>query len=166
MTVIITLSVAGTDTGPFDLYTDLDGFATPFESGISRSSLLSGYTSSIVPDYANTIRVQSTGTCTNYVDITVTATTTTMAPSYYTYYRGSLNTNATSGDACLNAPSTQCFADALVPYNNMVLYTDSSLTTPIVANATYWVSLANPNDTRYAVQIGVDGSIGTSKVLC
>lgn len=167
MTVIITLSVAGTDTGPFNLYTDLDGFATPFETGVSRADLLAGYTSSVVPDYTNTIRVQSTGTCINYVDIAVSASTTTAAPTYFIYYRGALDTHTTFSQACndftLNTP---CYANSGTVYNNMVLYSDTGLTTPIAANASYWVALAEPDDTRYAVQIGVNGSIGTSAVLC
>lgn len=82
MTVYITLSVAGTDSGPFDLYSDLDGYTSAFESGIAKATLLAGYASSLVPDYTTTIRIKSNGTlCTNYVDINVallpTTTTTT-----------------------------------------------------------------------------------------
>ena len=84
MTALITLTTAGLDTGPFDLYTELDGFTVPFESNILKSSLLSGYTSTIVPDNATTVRVQSIGVCVNYVDIILqyptTTTTTTLAP--------------------------------------------------------------------------------------
>lgn len=78
MTVYITLSVAGTDSGPFDLYSDLDGYTSAFESGVSRASLLAGYASSLVPDYTTTIRIKSNGTlCTNYVDLDVNPLTTT-----------------------------------------------------------------------------------------
>ena len=40
MTVLITLTLAGADTGPFDLYSDLDGYITPFETGVSKAALL------------------------------------------------------------------------------------------------------------------------------
>lgn len=77
MTVLITLTTAGTDSGPFNLYTELDGFITPFETGVSKASLTGGYTSSLVPDYATIIRVKSTGDCVNYIDIILVGTTTT-----------------------------------------------------------------------------------------
>jgi hypothetical protein len=78
MTVLITLTTAGTDSGPFDLYSDLDGYLSAFESGVSKSSLEAGYASSLVPDYTNIIRVKSNGVfCTNFVNITVGSTTTT-----------------------------------------------------------------------------------------
>ena len=43
MTIFITLSLAGTETGPFDLYSNVDGFTTPFDTGVSRAALLAGY---------------------------------------------------------------------------------------------------------------------------
>lgn len=71
MTATITLTTAGTDTGPFLLFSNLDGFTSAFESGVSRTSLLSGYTTALVPDGTQVIRVMSTGDCKNYVDITL-----------------------------------------------------------------------------------------------
>jgi hypothetical protein len=77
-TVLITLTVAGTDTGPFDLYSNVDGYLSAFEAGVSKASLLAGYTSVLVPDAATTIRVKSTSAlCTNYVDLPISLTTTT-----------------------------------------------------------------------------------------
>jgi len=86
MTVLITLTTAGTDSGPFDLYSDLDGYISAFESGVDKTLLLAGYPSSLVPDYTTIIRVRSNnGLCTNYIDIPVaeptTTTTTTVDPS-------------------------------------------------------------------------------------
>jgi hypothetical protein len=77
MTVLITLTVAGADSGPFNLYSNLDGFVSAFETGVSKASLLAGYPSALVPDYTTTIRVKSDGECINYVDILLGATTTT-----------------------------------------------------------------------------------------
>ena len=82
MTVLITLTTAGSDSGPFDLYSNLDGYTSAFESGVSKSALLAGYSSALVPDFTTTVRVKSNGVCTNYVDIlleSTTTTTTTMA---------------------------------------------------------------------------------------
>lgn len=85
MTVLITLTTAGSDTGPFNLLSNIDGFTVPFESSIAKLDLESGYTSYLVPEGTTVIRVQSTGPlCNNYVDISIeetTTTTTTEAPS-------------------------------------------------------------------------------------
>ena len=88
MNVFLTLTTAGSDSGPFDLYSEEDGFTTPFETGVSRFSLLSGYLSTDVPEFTNIVRVKSVGICINYVDIvltsyndTTTTTTTTVEPT-------------------------------------------------------------------------------------
>ena len=84
-TVLITLTTAGVDVGPFDLYSDVDGYVSAFETGVSRAALVAGYTSYVVPDGTMTIKVQSYGTCNNYlylvVDGAVTTTTTTSTSS-------------------------------------------------------------------------------------
>jgi len=79
MNVVIQLTVANLDTGPFNLYSNVDTFTTPFATGISRSILLAGYTCTVVPNGTSVIRVKSTGVCQNYIDITINipATTTT-----------------------------------------------------------------------------------------
>jgi hypothetical protein len=77
MTALITLTTAGSDSGPFSLYSDATGYATAFATGIAKSSLIAGYTSSVVPDGTTIVRVQSTGVCTNYIDIVLTGGTTT-----------------------------------------------------------------------------------------
>jgi len=70
MTVLITIA-AGIDTGPFDLYSDVDGFVTPFETNVSKPALEAGYTTSLVPNGTTIIRVQSLGVCPTNVDITL-----------------------------------------------------------------------------------------------
>jgi len=77
MTVLITLTTAGTDTGPFNLYSNVDGYVSAFETGVSKSALIAGYSSALVPNGTTTIRIKSTGTCVNYIDVTVVTTTTT-----------------------------------------------------------------------------------------
>lgn len=77
MTILITLTTAGTDTGPFTLFSDVDGFTSSFEAGVSKAALLGGYTSVLVPYGTTIIRVVSEGACPNYVDISVLLTTTT-----------------------------------------------------------------------------------------
>ena len=85
---LITLTTAGTGTGPFDLYSNANGYSTPFESNVPKNLLVAGYTSTSVLPGTTIIRVQSTSVgCPNYVDISVvgittstTTTSTTAAP--------------------------------------------------------------------------------------
>jgi len=81
MTVLITLTVAGADSGPFNLYSNTDGFVSAFETGVSKAALLAGYSSALVPNFTTVIRVLSTGDCTNYIDITLDALSTTTTSS-------------------------------------------------------------------------------------
>lgn len=71
-TVLITLTIAGTDTGPFDLYSDADGYVAPFAVSIPKATLTAGYTSYNVPNAATVIKVTSKGTCTNSITFPIT----------------------------------------------------------------------------------------------
>ena len=95
MTVLITLTTAGTDTGPFDLYSNVDGYVSAFETGVSKAALVAGYSSALVPNGTTTIRIKSTGTCVNYIDVTVVTTTTTTSSTTST----SSTTTTTSSTA-------------------------------------------------------------------
>ena len=113
MTVLITLTTAGTDTGPFNLYSNVDGYVSAFETGVSKAALLAGYSSALVPNGTTTIRIKSTGTCVNYIDVTVVTTTTTTSSTTST--STSSTTTTTSSTAAptqlliyakyINAPS-------------------------------------------------------------
>jgi hypothetical protein len=81
MTVLVTLTLAGTDVGPFNLYSNVDGYTTALATGVSRAALIAGYNLLNVPDTASVIRAQSTGTCTNYLDMLLTGGTTTTSTS-------------------------------------------------------------------------------------
>jgi len=87
MTITITLTTAGTDTGPFNLFSDVDGYTVAFVSGVSKSALVSGYSTSLAPVGTTIVRVKSTGLCSNYIDIilapSTTTTTTSTCPTYY-----------------------------------------------------------------------------------
>jgi hypothetical protein len=83
MTVLITLTLAGIDVGPFDIYSNSDGFTTPIVTGVSRAALVAGYYLTPVPDDATQILVRSTGVCDRslYLDISGAPTTTTTSTS-------------------------------------------------------------------------------------
>jgi hypothetical protein len=79
---VITLTTAGADTGPFSLYSDIDGFVTPFETGVSKAALQAGYLTSLIPDGTSTVRVKSVSLfCTNYINLALPTTTTTTSTS-------------------------------------------------------------------------------------
>lgn len=122
MTVLITLTIAGTDSGPFDLYSNLDGYISAFESGVPKASLLAGYPSSLVPDFTTIIRVRSNnGLCTNYIEIPVeeptTTTTTTIASC--------IEIEADAGGGCPDFPgySVLEYTDCDGVYQTVVLST-------------------------------------------
>jgi len=81
MTVLVTLTLAGADTGPFDIYSDSDGYTNPIETGVAKATLQAGYSVVGVPDDATIIRVQSTEICTNYLDMLLSGGTTSTTSS-------------------------------------------------------------------------------------
>lgn len=70
MNILITITSTGVDTGPFNLYSNVDGFISAFGVGISKAALLAGY-STIVPDDTTVVRIMSNGVCKNYIDVIV-----------------------------------------------------------------------------------------------
>lgn len=74
MTGIITLTAAGLDTGPFFLYSDVDGFSVPFERDIAKVDLLAPAQLVVdtIPDLTTTVRIKSSNKhCVNFIDIGV-----------------------------------------------------------------------------------------------
>lgn len=100
-TVLITLTTAGPDTGPFDLYcVDNSGnvIGPPFENNVSKAALVAGYVSILVPDSCERIRVQSDNNlCTNFIDLTLPITTTTTSTTSTT-----TSTTSTTSTTTLN----------------------------------------------------------------
>jgi hypothetical protein len=97
ITVSITLTIAGVDTGPiFNLYSNVDGYVTAFETAVPKASLVAGYISTLVPDGTTTVRVYSPGTCDTYVDLNVITTTTTTSSTSTTTTSTSSTTTTTS----------------------------------------------------------------------
>jgi hypothetical protein len=117
MIVLITLTTAGADAGPFNLYSDTDGYLTPFASGISKATLLGGYLSSAVPDGTTSIRIVSTGICTNYIYIPVEGITTTTTSSS--------STSSTSTTTTIAPIMVEWYASKLLGCPNNAFYTVS-----------------------------------------
>jgi len=86
MNLLITLTSAGLNSGPFDLYSDATSYATAFESNVPKQDLLDGYTATGVPDGTTIVRIQSDNAlCTNYIDLSTVSTTTTTTTIGATY---------------------------------------------------------------------------------
>jgi hypothetical protein len=137
-TVLITLTTAGADTGPFDLFSDADSYVTPFETGIAKVALTSGYTSSLVPDLATIIRVQSDSVCTNYIDLSIvvtTTTTTTAAPVYP--FTGSGYSTISENDACSDAIANNrtLVSDCATIVPGCVIFTNPLGTNPLLGQS-------------------------------
>ena len=98
MNVYIQLISAGTNTGPFNLFSDTDGYVIPFEENISKTKLLIGFTAVLVPDDTTTIKIVSEGECTTdiYLSIIPTTTTTTTSTSTTTSTTTSITTSTTT----------------------------------------------------------------------
>lgn len=142
--VLITLTSAGTGTGPFDLYSNVNGYSSPFEIGVSKSALTSGYTSTTVPNGTTIIRVKSVSAqCTNSVDISVTGITTTTTSTTST-------TTVPLGGAIRNMTLDRIYAYALV---------DVKIGTGSYRNVFGGLIDINPGDTFYFSQTYYDPGI-------
>lgn len=78
MTVLITLTTAGENTGPFDLYSNANGYTIAFATGVSKSALIAGYESTVVPNGTTEVLVRSIGACDRdlYLNVAGAPTTT------------------------------------------------------------------------------------------
>ena len=86
MTILITLTTTGIDCSTFDIYSDVDGFVSAFETNVPKASLSAGFSSANVPDGTFTIRIKAKGLCSNYIDLNldgspITTTTTSSSSS-------------------------------------------------------------------------------------
>ena len=101
--VLITLTSVGSSNGnSFNLFSDVDNYATPFESNVLKSALLTGYTSLVVPDSTTKIKVQSVlGGCGLQPDngISIQGMTPTPTPTT-TVNRRNISTSTTKLSIC------------------------------------------------------------------
>jgi len=66
--VFLQLTQVGSSVGPLvDLYSDVDSYTTPFETGLTVSFLQTNPFINTVPDGTTIIKVQSLGDCDNYI---------------------------------------------------------------------------------------------------
>jgi hypothetical protein len=156
---VITLTTAGADTGPFNLYTDIDGFVTPFETGVGKAALEAGYLSSLIPDGTSIVRVKSTSLfCTNYINLALPTTTTTTSTSTST-----TTTTTTAAPATVSIDA--CGSQQADPSGNVVIYVYASV--PVATTLTVgvtWTS-ADTSTVSGTVTILAGETCGTTTLI-
>jgi hypothetical protein len=163
MTALITLTTAGSDSGPFNLYSDLDGYTTAFETAVPKASLLAGYASSLVPDFTTVVRILSTGVCTNYIDVTLTTIEPTLRQGQV-----SLGSGPMSGDGCAyGETSIDCWVLGTGDINESnIVYTDSGATTLFVGNGEFYSIILLEYSIQYSAPIDSSGVIQSGITVC
>jgi hypothetical protein len=159
ITVSITLTIAGADTGPtFSLYSNVDGYTTAFATGVTKSALQAGYISTAVPDGTTIVRVYSPGTCQTYVDLNViTSTTTTTSTSSTTTTTTTSTPTTTTTTTTATPTTTTTTTTAAINYNYRFEITPGGDATmylnnrPGVPNFTTSYNLVLVNTTTYSL---------------
>ena len=174
MNVLITLTTAGIDTGPFNLYSNTDSYVTAFETGIAKSLLVAGYTSTVVPAGTTYVRVKSTGLCTNYIDIYVTGsgttTTTTTAPvgptttTTTTPYVGPSTTTTTTTSGA-GTTTTTTTSGGPTTTTTTTPYVGPSTTTTTTTGIAYNYYALEPCSGGPSISVRTTSTIATGKVV-
>lgn len=158
-TILITLTTAGDDTGPFDLYSNTDGFLVPFETDVPKLDLEAGYISYLVPDDALIIRVQSTNVlCENYIDLVIGTTTSTTSTSSTSSTSSTTTTSTTLSPSEYDfylADLYSCSVCSLLSTNNLVVFPTG---TPVTINNYY--TTVSASDQVYRITSVTTPSIG------
>jgi len=166
MNVLITLTTAGADTGPFNLYSNVDNYTTAFETNISKGILVAGYTSTIVPPGTTAIRVWSMGICANYVNITLTVpatttTTTTAGSTTTTTTAAPLGTTTTTTTAAPVGTTTTTTTTSPVTTTTTTTSGGTTTTTTTAAGTTSTTSTTTTALVYYAFSL-TNGAIDSA----
>jgi hypothetical protein len=142
MNVLITLTNPGADTGPFNIYTNVDNYVVPIATSIPKATLVgTGYTA-IVDGNTTTIKVESTGTCTSSIYLPVIQPTTTSTTSTTsTTTTASPVPGTTTTTTTIVGPTTTTTTTAVAP----------GTTTTTTTNISYlfYFEVRNQTDTGY-----------------
>lgn len=102
--ITITIPPSGI-AGPFDLFSDANGYVSPFETQVPATELESGYVVEL-PIGATIIRVCSVGDCENCIDIPTNCPTTTTTSSSSTTTTSTSSTSTTTSTSSTTTTST------------------------------------------------------------
>ena len=181
MTAIITITTISNNITSLILYSNVDGFVSAFETNVPRSSLISGYSTNLIPIGTTIVRASSAeGPCTNYIDIDLTicqfsgsiecvapttTTTTTVAPTTTT-------TTTTTIENCVTnfgAGMVPCFGGTVDDYMEaeVTLQNNVSVDTTFTMRVYYipGTPLGNCNNTQSTIDIDVTVPAGQNTYL-
>jgi hypothetical protein len=147
MTVLITVVLPpGGDAGPFNLYSNTDGYVAPFATNISAAALQAGYTALFVPDGTTIIRVQSVGVCTNFVNVQVNVLPTTT----------STTSTSTSSTSTTTSTSTTAAPTSTTTSSSTSISTSTSTSSTTTTTTTCPCYIWNVSPTAPDVEAGLD----------
>lgn len=143
---------AGSQVGPFDLYSNVDGYTTPFETGVNASEFLTPGYITTPPDGTTFIRVQSTGSCDTFIDLENTCqptTTTTTSSSTST-----TTTSSTSTTTTTSTSSTTTTTTTIPPTTTTTTSSTSTTTTTTTAPPTTTTTSTTKAPLGYSITAG------------
>lgn len=145
MTSLITLTLAGSDVGPFNIYSNLDGFTTPTVTNISRAALVAGYTATL-PEGTTEVLVKSTGPCNRDLYLMISG-----APAPVT-------TTTTSSSTTLTPPPTSTLTFQNYAAGDFTFTLTNALAVPVVIDAATVLGSHVPNCGPYEESDDLGGS--------
>jgi hypothetical protein len=146
----------GSQVGPFDLYSDVDGYTTPFETGIAASEFVSPGYITTPPDGTDYVKVQSNGaTCKTFIVIkNICQPTTTTTTS------SSTSTSTTTSTTTL--PPTTTTTTTVPPTTTTTTSSSSTTTTTTTIPPTTTTTTTNPLATlNWSLQTDSPSELGT-----
>lgn len=70
MQVFVKLTSAGSDTGPFMVYSNVDGYVYAYGVNISKAALQAGLFITM-PNFTTSVKIRSNGKCTNSIIVNI-----------------------------------------------------------------------------------------------
>ena len=175
--VNIRLTSAGNCSGPCDLYSDADGFAVPFETGVSITVLTGtlGYNTTNVPPGATVINIQNNNIAcgTNGISVPIAGSSVNIR-GYHSPEGGLVPfSSAAFGCAQADTPDTEWWWNSPLPLNlppiGALLYDGPDPTTANLLNLTpgFYPAGSLPNVQRqYMVEVASNGYEVLSTTIC
>lgn len=167
MTVLITLTTVGIDCSTFDIYSNVDGFLSAFETDIPKGSLLTGFSSANVPDGTTVIRIKAKGLCSNYIDLQLinatTTTTSTTTPMCTLVINSIVTTNPTNINEDDGTVTINFSGGTDVVNYTLNTIPQGTTTSPLVINGlvaenTYTVALTDVNNCSVSTEFTIGQS--------
>ena len=159
MTILIDLSVAGINTGPFNLYSNADAYASAFATNITRQQLLDGYPAVVLNGTTN-IKLQSLNDiCPN--DTILPVITTTSTTSSTSTSTSTSTTTTTTTAAPLTTTTTTVAPTIFIPDGSLSASCNSTSGGGTTVTKRFLINVTNPPN-PYTTGVSVTTSTGGS----